>query len=107
MSEVNNIDVLHKGSISVKTKPDVKEPRLYKVIIHNDNYTTMDFVVWVIMDVFHKSAAESTKIMLEVHNNGAGIAGIYTYDIAVTKISKVHALAKEYDYPLRCSAEEA
>ena len=107
MPDINIPDVLHRNSVSLKTRPEVKEPKLYKVIVHNDDYTTMDFVVWVIMDVFHKPAAESTKIMLEVHNNGSGIAGIYTLDIAVTKISRVHELAKANGYPLRCSTEEA
>ncbi len=82
-------------------------PRRYAVVLHNDDYTTMDFVVQVIMAVFHKPAAEATKIMLDVHKKGAGIVGVYTWDIACTKVSQVHEMARASEFPLRASCEEA
>ncbi len=90
-----------------RTKPRLKEPKLYRVILHNDDYTTMDFVVKVVMAVFHKPAAEATKIMLDVHRKGAGIVGVYTRDIALTRVSQVHEMARQGEYPLRASSEEA
>lgn len=107
MSSRIETNPLIEGQLKTRPNPEVKEPKLYKVIIHNDHYTTMDFVVYIISTVFHKSAAEATRIMLEVHNKGNGVAGIYPYDIAVTKINKVHAMAKLEQFPLRCSCEEA
>lgn len=80
---------------------------MYRVILHNDHYTTMDFVVEVLISVFHKPAAEATRIMLDVHRKGKGICGVYTYDIASSKVSLVHSMAKEREFPLRCSMEEA
>jgi ATP-dependent Clp protease adaptor protein ClpS len=93
----------------IKLDPDtvLQEPKMYRVILHNDHYTTMDFVVEVLMLVFHKPAAEATKIMLDVHQKGAGICGVYTYDIASTKVTLVHKMAKLREFPLKCSLEEA
>lgn len=96
-----------RGELKVMPKTSITEPKLFKVIIHNDNYTTMDFVVEVIIKIFHKPAAEATKLMLEVHNKGSAIAGVYPYDIALTKVAEVHDLAKKNEYPLRSSTEEA
>jgi len=90
----------------VRQKPRLKEPRLYRVILHNDDYTTMDFVVKVIVTVFHKAAAEATKIMLDVHKKGQGVVGVYTFDIATTKASQVHEMARQSEFPLRASCEE-
>lgn len=81
------------------------EPAMYKVILHNDHYTTMDFVVEILTRIFQKSAAEATKIMLDVHKKGRGVCGIYTYDLAVTKTSRVHQMAKMRNFPLKCSYE--
>ncbi len=92
---------------AVQQKPRLKEPKLYRVILHNDHYTTMDFVVKVIVAVFHKPAAEATKIMLDVHKKGVGIVGVYTFDIAATKVSQVHEMARQSEFPLRASCEEA
>jgi ATP-dependent Clp protease adaptor protein ClpS len=91
----------------VQQKTRLQEPKLYRVILHNDHYTTMDFVVKVIVTVFHKPAAEATKIMLDVHRKGAGIVGVYTRDIALTKVSQVHEMARQGEFPLRASCEEA
>ncbi len=91
----------------VEEELEVEEPRLFRVILHNDDYTTMDFVVEVLTVIFHKPAAEATRIMLDVHNKGRGVVGVYSFDIAVSKIDQVHSLSKEREFPLRCSCEEA
>jgi ATP-dependent Clp protease adaptor protein ClpS len=91
----------------VQQKPRLQEPKLFRVVLHNDHYTTMDFVVKVIVTVFHKPAAEATKIMLDVHKKGSGIVGVYTHDIAATKVSQVHEMARQCEFPLRASYEEA
>jgi len=83
----------------------LKRPQLYKVLFHNDNYTTRDFVVAVLREVFHKSESDATAIMLHVHNTGIGVAGVYTYDVARTKIEVVEALAREQEFPLRLTME--
>jgi len=83
----------------------LKRPQLYKVLFHNDNYTTRDFVVAVLREVFHKSESDATAIMLHVHNTGIGVAGVYTYDVARTKIEVVEALARENEFPLRLTME--
>lgn len=83
-----------------------KTPSMYKVFILNDDYTTMEFVVNVIETVFHKSYAEATQLMLQVHKNGSGLCGVYTRDIAETKVAAVHEMAKNNDFPLKCVMEE-
>ncbi|MFH0975466.1 MAG: ATP-dependent Clp protease adaptor ClpS [Spirochaetota bacterium] len=96
-----------ESALKVKPEEKLAHPKMYRVLMHNDHYTTMDFVVEVIMKVFHKPAAEATKIMLDIHKKGIGVCGVYTYDIAVTKISEVHKMAKKRQFPLKCSFEEA
>lgn len=100
-------DLILKSKNEVKEKIKLDKPKLYRVFIHNDNYTTMDFVVEVIVKVFHKVPSEATKIMLEVHYKGIGAVGIYPYDIAITKINEVHEMARQREFPLKCSMEEA
>lgn len=90
-----------------RTKPKLKKPRMYKVLLHNDDYTTMEFVVFVLQGIFHHSEAEAMQIMLHVHKNGVGVAGVYTREIAETRIGQVEALARRHEYPLRCSMDEA
>lgn len=89
-----------------KTRPETKEPALYKVILHNDNYTMMDFVVQILETVFLKSPAEAFRIMMQVHTQGQGVCGAYPYDIAETRASTVHDMAREQGFPLRASVEE-
>ncbi len=91
----------------VKNDQEVREPKMYRVILHNDDYSTMDFVIEVLISIFHKPAADATRIMLDVHKKGMGICGVYTYDIAVTRVARVHQLAKKREFPLKCSLEEA
>ena len=84
----------------------VEEPPLYRVLLHNDDYTTMDFVVYVLVNIFHRSENDAIHIMLAVHNQGVGVAGVYTREIAETKINQVHNLARAHEYPLLCTMEE-
>lgn len=90
----------------LKTKSRVKTPKMYRVLIHNDDYTTMDFVVEILVSIFNKSSTEATKIMLDVHRKGKGVCGVFTYDVAVTKVLQVHHEAKKNEFPLKCSYEE-
>jgi len=84
-----------------------KEPDEYLVILLNDDYTTMDFVVMVLVEVFRKNQEDANRIMLDVHEKGKGIVGQYPWDIAVTKAAQVHALARENEFPLTCIVEQA
>jgi ATP-dependent Clp protease adaptor protein ClpS len=83
-----------------------KKPSLYKVLLLNDDYTTMDFVVFVLEKVFHKAPGEAMQIMLHVHKKGIGLAGIYTKEIAETKVTEVHQLARGSEFPLKCIMEK-
>lgn len=94
-------------SVSTKERIETKEPPLYKVILHNDDYTSMEFVVAILKNVFNKSSSEATRIMLSVHHEGVGVAGIYTKEIGETKISIVRELAQNNSFPLKCSLEIA
>jgi ATP-dependent Clp protease adaptor protein ClpS len=88
-----------------ETQKKVRRPRLYKVLFHNDDFTTMEFVVAVLQHVFHHSEAAATAIMLDVHRNGIGVAGVYTYEIAETKVAQTMELAKEAEHPLQLTLE--
>ncbi len=99
-------DDMTEGDVRLKQKPKLEEPKLYRVFILNDHYTTMDFVVQVLMDIFNKPAAEATLLMMDVHKKGRGVCGVFTFDIAMTKVSQVHTLARQYGFPLKCTYEE-
>jgi len=90
-----------------KTNEKYKEPEQFKVILLNDHYTTMEFVVEVLMIIFHKTIEDANRIMLDVHQKGKGIVGVYTWDIAVTKTEQVHAAAQANEFPLMCIVEPA
>ena len=90
-----------------QTKKKLKKPPLYKVLLHNDDYTTKEFVVQVLQYVFHKEQTEAVQIMLHVHKKGLGVAGVYTYELAETKVALVENLARQHEYPLKCTMEEA
>ena len=96
------------GNSKTLSKKDEKlqEPRDYAVVLLNDDYTTREFVVEILKLIFHKSHEEATRIMMYVHRRGRGAAGVYTWDIALTKVNQVHDLARQYEYPLRCVLEE-
>jgi ATP-dependent Clp protease adaptor protein ClpS len=91
--------------VDSKTEIEVDEPPLYKVMLLNDDYTTMDFVVEVLVYVFQKPPEEATLIMLNVHRKGVGVCGIYPYEIAETKVNLVENLARENGFPLKCIME--
>ncbi len=89
-----------------KARDLTKRPELYRVLLHNDDYTTMEFVADVLETIFSKSPAEAHRVMMHVHRSGIGIAGTYTHEVAETKVGEVHTSAKEAGYPLRASMEE-
>lgn len=94
------------GTVTVtRTGRKLKKPSLYKVLFHNDDYTTREFVVFVLRSVFHHSEDEAVRIMWHVHTNGVGLAGVFTYEIAETKARKTEALARDAQFPLRVSVE--
>ena len=95
------------GEVLEKPETKTKKPELYKVILLNDDYTTMEFVVHVLETVFNKTPPDAYRIMMQVHLEGKGICGAYTYEIAETKVETVHELAQENGFPLRADLEEA
>jgi ATP-dependent Clp protease adaptor protein ClpS len=101
------MDPRFDGELLEEVEKKLKEPDMYKVVLHNDDYTTKEFVVEVLQTVFQKPAIEATKIMMDVHKKGRGVVGVYTWDIAQTKVAQVHRLAKEQEFPLKCTIEAA
>jgi ATP-dependent Clp protease adaptor protein ClpS len=101
------IDPRFEGELLEEVEKELKEPDMYRVVLHNDDYTTKEFVVEVLQTVFQKPAIEATKIMMDVHKKGRGVVGVYTWDIAQTKVAQVHRLAKEQEFPLKCTIEAA
>ncbi len=91
----------------IKDQSELRPPPMYRVILHNDHYTTMEFVIDVLVKIFHKSASEATRITLDIHRSGSGLCGVYSYDIARTKVSQVQRLARAQEFPLKCTFEEA
>ncbi|MEN8153935.1 MAG: ATP-dependent Clp protease adapter ClpS [Acidobacteriota bacterium] len=91
----------------IKEREKTITPMMYRVILINDDYTTMDFVVDVLIKFFNKTASEATKIMLEVHKKGKAACGVYTYDIAVTKVNQVIKYSRDNEFPLKCNYEKA
>jgi ATP-dependent Clp protease adaptor protein ClpS len=92
--------------VLAESKTKLEKPKLFKVLLHNDDFTTMDFVVFVLQYVFMRDTAEAVAIMLKVHNEGVGLAGVYPYEIATTKSEKAMNLAKSREFPLLCTVEE-
>jgi ATP-dependent Clp protease adaptor protein ClpS len=95
------------GEVLERTRSRTQEPEQFRVILHNDDYTTMQFVIEVLEGIFHKSPAEAQRIMLLVHTRGQGVCGAYSFEVAETKVSQVHDQARENGFPLRASMEEA
>ena len=96
------------GGTAVITEKKIKieRPPLFKVLLHNDDYTSMEFVVFVLEQIFHKNSADAERIMMAVHQMGVGVAGVYPFEIAEAKVEKVTLLARQREFPLRCSLEE-
>lgn len=101
-------DTQHGEGLGTDLEDDIStaEPKLYRVLMHNDDYTPMDFVIFVLRKYFNKSPEEAHKIMLDVHHQGVGLAGIYTFEIAETKVMQVNQFAKSQQHPLKTSFEE-
>lgn len=99
----NETDIREK--IRSQTRDNTAEPPMYRVLLHNDNYTTMEFVVNVLIYVFHKSMEAATRIMLNVHRRGIGVCGVYPHEVAETKVELVEKMARENGFPLKCSME--
>ena len=92
--------------IATKTRPKTKRPSMYRVLLLNDDYTPMEFVVAVLQQIFNKSAEDATRIMLHVHQNGVGVCGVYTYEVAETKVVQVVDAARRAQHPLQCTMEK-
>ena len=87
------------------SQAQTRQPPLYQVLMHNDDYTTMEFVVEVLQTVFHMPATEANRIMLHIHFKGVGLCGVFPFEVAETKVSRVHAMARAQGYPLRCTLD--
>jgi ATP-dependent Clp protease adaptor protein ClpS len=88
-----------------RTEQKLERPRMWRVLLHNDDYTTQDFVVWVLESIFHKPRGEAFAIMMSVHRSGLGVAGVYTYDVAETKVKTTKQMAEEHEFPLLVTME--
>ncbi|MDJ0784839.1 MAG: ATP-dependent Clp protease adapter ClpS [Desulfosarcinaceae bacterium] len=95
-----------EGEVIEAHDVETQEPPMYRVLLHNDDYTTMEFVIQVLMQVFHKPVEEATQIMFNVHRSGIGVCGIYSYEVAETKVETVLRLARENGHPLKCTMEK-
>ena len=106
-SDGNNGAGRGNTSVVVKVKPKAKKPSMYKVIMLNDDYTPMEFVVHVLIRFFAKNPEEANKIMLHVHHRGVGVCGVYTFEVAETKVTQVMDFARKHQHPLQCTLEKA
>lgn len=100
-----NIGEAEHGVAVAESKPETKQPKMYKVLLLNDDYTPMDFVVRVLTQFFRKNAEQATRVMLQVHYEGKGTAGVYTAEIAETKVAQVNEYSRANDHPLLCTME--
>ena len=103
-SQINNDDI--EVGVAIKERPKTKRPSMYKVLMLNDDYTPMEFVVYVLQSLFEMSNDMAMQVMLHVHQRGVGICGVYTYEVAETKVAQVMNLAKENQHPLQCTIEK-
>ncbi|GBE44518.1 ATP-dependent Clp protease adapter protein ClpS [bacterium BMS3Bbin10] len=92
--------------IVTKTRPKTQKPSLYKVLLLNDDYTPMEFVVYVLEYIFNKSQEEATRVMLHVHQKGVGVCGVYTFEVAETKVAQVMNFSRQNEHPLQCTMEK-
>jgi ATP-dependent Clp protease adaptor protein ClpS len=91
--------------VLTQERPQTRRPPMYKVLIHNDDYTPMEFVVAVLIQIFRHDEVTATQVMLHVHRSGIGVAGVYPYEVAETKVAQTLSAAKNHEYPLQCSCE--
>jgi ATP-dependent Clp protease adaptor protein ClpS len=103
--ETGGVHPSDEGAVATQAQRRVKTPQMYRVLLHNDDYTTMEFVVMVLMTAFHHPEPAAVHIMLQVHQKGVGTAGVFSYEIAEARIAKVARLAREHEFPLRCTME--
>lgn len=94
------------SGVAIQTRTRTRKPSMYKVLMLNDDYTPMEFVVYVLEQYFHKSREEATRIMLHVHQTGVGVCGVYTYEVAETKVAQVIDTARRHQHPLQCTMEK-
>ncbi|HEV8660831.1 MAG TPA: ATP-dependent Clp protease adapter ClpS [Thermoanaerobaculia bacterium] len=99
-------DSRYEEAAVAESEEKVDKPPLFKVLLHNDDYTTMDFVVWVLQSIFAMAEEQAIQVMLNVHVKGIGVAGIYTFEIAEMKVEKTTSLAREHEFPLLCTMEQ-
>ncbi|MCH8491480.1 MAG: ATP-dependent Clp protease adapter ClpS [Oceanicaulis sp.] len=92
--------------VALETRTRTKRPSMYKVLLLNDDYTPMEFVIGVLMTIFHKNAEEATRIMLHVHQHGVGVCGVFTFEVAETKVAQVMDAARRSQHPLQCTMEK-
>ncbi len=106
MPHDDNRDDSHQADTLLKPKAKTKKPSMYKVILLNDDYTPMDFVILILEKFFHKNKTEAAEIMMHVHRRGVGVCGIFTFEIAETKVTQVMDYAREHEQPLQCTMEK-
>ena len=94
------------SGVAIKSRPKTKKPSMYKVLMLNDDYTPMEFVIHVLEQFFSKSQDEATKIMLHVHQKGVGVCGVFTYEVAETKVNQTMDMARQHQHPLQCTIEK-
>ncbi|KPP83059.1 MAG: ATP-dependent Clp protease adaptor protein ClpS [Oceanicaulis sp. HLUCCA04] len=99
-------DTERQTGITVKTRPRTERPSMYKVLLLNDDFTPMEFVIQVLMVIFHKDQEDATRVMLHVHQNGVGVCGVFTYEVAETKVAQVMDAARRAQHPLQCTMEK-
>ena len=104
-NDPDNGDDLERG-VAVKSRPKTKKPSMYKVLMLNDDYTPMEFVIYVLESFFSMSHDEATQVMLHVHQKGVGVCGVFTYEIAETKVNQTMVLAQKNEHPLQCTIEK-
>ena len=107
MSDERNDEGQRQGLLVDEAKPRVKRPALYKVVLLNDDYTPMEFVVEVLESFFRMDRSKATQVMLHVHTRGKGVCGVFTYEIAETKAAQVNDYSRKHQHPLLCTLEEA
>jgi ATP-dependent Clp protease adaptor protein ClpS len=104
--DAGSLDPRRQGAVATRSRQRVARPPRYKVVLYNDDYTPMEFVVAVLETVFGKGPSAATQIMLQIHNSGLGVAGVYVLEVAETKVVTVHRLAEQRGYPLRSGVEK-